>query len=95
MNELFNMEDIKIEKSGYFLKKMTFCGHSEKIYKCDNFFITIDNILINAIGNNEGGLYVKILSIKKNNIRYTNFRYHKKYICTVQDAIFEYYKMEV
>ena len=89
------MEKLKIEKCGYFYKKMTFCGHAEKIYKCDNFFITINDILINAIGNNEGGLYVKILSIKKNNRRYTAFRYHKKYMCTVSDAIFEYYKTEV
>lgn len=89
------MDELKIEKCGYFFKKMTLCGHAEKIYKCDNFFITINNTLINAIGNNEDGLYINILSVKKNNRRYTNFRYHKKYICTVQDAIFEYYNAEV
>ena len=89
------MDKVKIEKCGYFFKKMQFCSHTEKIYKCDIFFITINNILINAIGNDEGGLYFNILSIKKNNIRYTNFRYHKKYMCTVRDTIFNYYNAEV
>lgn len=79
-----------------YYKNMLLCGNKrEKIYKCDNFAIILENnIIINAIGfiSKADGFYFEILSIKNNNKIYRSPRYYLKYLCTVRDSIFEYYR---
>lgn len=87
-----NIKEIYI--FGKIYRKMSLCGRPEKIYKCDNFSIKLDNgIEINAIGClNDDGYYFNILAVYKNNKIYRNFKYHRKYIILVRDGIFDYYK---
>ena len=87
-----NIKEIYI--FGKFYKKMSLNGRPEKIYKCDNFSIKLDDgIEINAIGYlNDDGYYFNILAVYKNNKIYRSPKYHLKYIILVRDGIFDYYK---
>ena len=90
------MQVKNVYKFGEYYKKMQLCGHKEKIYKCDNIAIELDNdTAINVIGNFENGFYFDILKVYKNGKIYTARRYHYKYMTLVRDILFKYYNNKV
>lgn len=93
------MDNIReIKQIGFYYKKMELCGHSEKLHKLGNYFITLENnIVINAVGSiDSDGFYFNIISIRDGdkNRKYNSCRFFRKYILLVRNALYNYITKE-
>lgn len=84
---------MSIKQVGTYFKGKKLENGAEMIEKYDNFFIEIENATVNAIAKiDKEGYYFNILAVYRNGRIYRGQRYHIKYMTTVRDIIFEYYK---
>jgi hypothetical protein len=91
--------NVELNRIGQYFKGKKIEDGAEMLEVYDNFNIEImengNKIGINAIADiKEKGFYFDILAVYRNGKIYRGKRYHRKYIVTVRDVIFEYYKAE-